>query len=123
MKLIIRLIVIGSLTYFLSPFSVWWLAMIVSFIVCYVSPSSGLNAFVAGFLGVGLVWMGHAWSIDVSNESSFSTTIAEIMKLSDPVFLVFATGLVGGLAGGFASLSGTTFRQLFLKQKKRSLYS
>lgn len=123
MKLIIRLIVIGALTYFLSPFSVWWLAMIISFVVCYASPSSGLNAFVAGFLGVGLVWMGHAWNIDVNNESSFSTTIAEIMKLSDPIFLVFATGLIGGLAGGFASLSGTTFRQLFLKQKKRSLYS
>ena len=123
MKLIIRLIVIGTLTYLLSPFSVWWLAMIISFIVCYTSPSSGLNAFVAGFLGVGLVWMGHAWSIDVTNESNFSTTIAEIMKLSDPILLVFATGLIGGLAGGFASLSGTTFRQLFIKQKKRSLYS
>ena len=123
MKLIIRLIVIGALTYFLSPISVWWSAMIIAFVVCYVSPSSGLNAFVAGFLGVGLVWMGHSWNIDVLNRSNFSSTVAEIMQLNDPIFLVFATGLIGGLAGGFASLSGTTFRQLFIKQKKRSLYS
>lgn len=123
MKLIVRLIVIGALTYFLSPFAMWWTAMVIAFIVCYTSPSSGLNAFVAGFLGVGLVWMGHAWNIDVLNESAFSNTIAEIMQVSDPILLVFATGLVGGLAGGFASLSGTTFRQLFVKQKKRSLYS
>ncbi len=123
MKLIIRLIVIGALTYFLSPISVWWIAMIIAFFVCYISPSSGLNAFVAGFLGVGLIWMGHAWNIDVINKSTFSSTVAEIMQLSDPIFLVFATGLIGGLAGGFASLSGTTFRQLFIKQKKRSLYS
>ncbi|MEO9485173.1 MAG: hypothetical protein ABJG47_17070 [Ekhidna sp.] len=123
MKLIVRIIVIGALTYFISPFTVWWSVMVIAFIVCYTSPSSGLNAFTAGFLGVGLVWMGHAWNIDVGNGSVFGNTIAEIMQISDPILLVFATGLIGGLAGGFASLSGTTFRQLFVKQKKRSLYN
>lgn len=123
MKLIIRLIVIGALTYFLSPFFTWWTAMVVAFLVSYISPSSGLNAFVAGFLGVGLVWMGHAWNIDVLNDSSFSTKVAEIMQVSDPILLVFTTGLIGGLAGGFASLSGTSFRSLFIKPKQRSLYS
>lgn len=123
MKLIVRLIIIGALTYFISPFTTWWAAMVIAFTVCYVSPSSGLNAFVAGFLGIGLVWMGHAWNIDVLNESAFSNTVAEIMQVSDPILLVFATGLVGGLAGGFASLTGTTFRQLFVKPKNKSLYS
>ena len=123
MKLIIRLIVIGALTYFLSPLFTWWTAMVIAFLVCYISPSSGLNAFVAGFLGVGLVWMGHAWNIDVLNESAFSLQVAEIMQVSDPILLVFATGLIGGLAGGFASLSGTSFRSLFIKPKQRSLYS
>lgn len=123
MKLIIRLIVIGALTYFLSPLFTWWTAMMIAFLVCYISPSSGLNAFVAGFLGVGLVWMGHAWNIDVLNESAFSLQVAEIMQVSDPILLVFATGLIGGLAGGFASLSGTSFRSLFIKPKQRSLYS
>ncbi|WP_420315748.1 hypothetical protein [Ekhidna sp.] len=123
MKLIIRLIIIGALTYFISPLFFWWSAMFIAFIVCYISPSSSLNAFVAGFLGVGLVWMGHAWNLDVLNESKFSTQIAEIMQVNDPILLVFATGLIGGLAGGFAALSGTSFRQLFIKPKKRSLYS
>ncbi|WP_421762619.1 hypothetical protein [Ekhidna sp.] len=123
MKLIIRIIVIGALTYFVSPLSVWWSAMVIAFVVCYVSPSSGLNAFVAGFLGIGLVWMGHAWNLDVLNESSFSNIVADIMQVNESVLLVFATGLIGGLAGGFASLTGTTFRQLFVKNKKRSLYS
>jgi len=123
MKLIIRLIVIGALTYFLSPFFTWWTGMILAFLVCYISPSSGLNAFVAGFLGVGVVWMGHAWNLDVLNDSSFSSIVAEIMQVNDPIILVLATGLIGGLAGGFASLSGTSFRSLFVKPKQRSLYS
>lgn len=123
MKLIIRIIAIGVLTYFLSPIGSWWMVMGISMIVCFVSPSSGLNAFVAGFLGVGLIWMGHAWNLDVQNASAFSSKIVEIMQLGDPIYLVLATGVIGGIAGGFAALTGTTFRQMFLKSKKRSYYS
>lgn len=123
MKLLIRLIVIGALTYFISPFAFWWVAMIIAFIVCYISPSSGLNAFVAGFLGVGLVWIGSAWSLDVANESVFSNIIVQLFPVNESFYLILLTGLVGGLVGGFASLSGTTFRQMFLKEKKRSLYN
>lgn len=123
MKLIIRLIIIGALTYFITPLSFWWMGMIVSFLVCYISPSSGLNAFVAGFLGVGLVWMGQAWIMDVKNESAFTSTIAEIMQFSEPIYLVFLSGLVGGLSGGFSATSGSTFRQIFRKKKQRSFYS
>ena len=123
MKLIIRIIAIGILTYFLTPVTVWWAGMVVAFLVCYLSPSSGLNAFVAGLLGVGLSWMTKAWLLDVANESVFSATVAEIMQVSDPLFLIFGTAAVGGLSGGFASLSGITLRQMFLKKKKRSFYT
>ncbi|MFK7953443.1 MAG: hypothetical protein AB8B73_11400 [Ekhidna sp.] len=123
MKLLIRLIAIGVLTYFISPLSFWWIAMIISFAVCYVSPSSGLNAFVAGFLGVGLVWIGQSWRMDVANESNFSNVIVELFPINESFYLILVTGLVGGLAGGFSALSGTSFRQLFLKEKKRSLYN
>ena len=123
MKLIIRIIAIGAATYFLSPLGGWWIAMIIAFVICGVSPSSGLNAFIAGFLGVGLTWMGHAWSLDVKNGSAFSSKIGEIMQITDPILLVLAAGAVGGLAGGFAAISGTSFRQLFIKPKQRSLYN
>jgi len=123
MKLIIRIVAIGILTYFISPLGGWWLAMIISFFVCFISPSSGLNAFISGFLGVGLTWMGHAWNQDVINNSAFSSIIGEIMQIEEPIFLVLAAGAVGGIAGGFSSLTGTTFRQLFSKPKQRSLYS
>ncbi|NQZ77609.1 MAG: hypothetical protein HRT61_16125 [Ekhidna sp.] len=123
MKLIIRLILIGALTYFLSPLTFWWIAMIASFAVCYISASSALNAFISGFLGVGLVWMGHAWSLDVQNESAFSSSIGQVMQLNEPIMLVFATGIIGGVAGGFAALTGNAFRKLFQKPKQRSLYS
>lgn len=123
MKLLFRLIAIGILTYFISPMAFWWVAMIIAFSVCFISPSSGLNAFVAGFLGVGLVWVGYSWSLDVANESNFSNIIVELFPVNESFYLILLTGLVGGLSGGFAALSGTTFRQMFIKEKKRSLYN
>ena len=123
MKLIIRIILIGAITYFISPFSGWWVCMGAAFIVLFVSPSSGLNSFIAGFLGVGLVWMGHAWSLDVANKSAFSLKIGEIMGINDPIYLVLATGAIGGIAGGFSALTGTNFKSLIIKSKSKSLYS
>jgi len=123
MKLIIRIIAIGAITYFLSPFTAWWTCMIAGFVVSFISPSSGLNAFISGFLGVGLVWMGQAWTLDVSNQSAFSSKIAEIMNLRDSVLLILAAGAIGGITGGFSSLTGKTFRTLFVKSKKGSFYS
>ncbi|MDE0472162.1 MAG: hypothetical protein OXH57_09500 [Ekhidna sp.] len=123
MKLIIRIICIGAITYFVSPFTGWWLCMLASFVVSFVSPSSGLNAFISGFLGVGLVWIGHSWTLDVENASSFSAKISEIMGLKDPLILVLASGAVGGVAGGFSSITGSIFRYLFVRRRDRSLYS
>ena len=124
MKLIIRIILIGAITYFISPFGGWWICMVAAFIVSFSSPSSGLNAFIAGFLGAGLVWMGHAWTLDAANQSVFSSKIAELMApLSSSIQLVLASGAVGGIAGGFSAITGTTFRALFVKPKQKSFYS
>ncbi len=122
MKLFLRLILIGTLTYFLSPLSVWWITICITFVIGYLSPSSALNSFVSGFLGVGLVWMGCAWNLNNHNESVFAMKIATIMQIGDPIFLVYATGLIGGLTGGFSTLSGTYFNQLFIKKKVQRKY-
>lgn len=123
MKLIIRIVAIGTLTYFLSPLLPWWVAMVIAFLVSYISPSSGLNAFIAGFLGVGLVWMGHAWQLDIENTSQFSKQIAEVMTVGESMYLVFGGGIVGGFAGAFSSLTGTFSRAMFQKPKNTSLYT
>ncbi len=123
MKLILRIVCIGVLTYFVSPFVSWWLCMVVAFMVSFVSPSSGLNSFIAGFLGVGLVWMGHSAKLDLANNSAFSVKVGEIMSVSDSYYLILAAGVIGGLASGFASITGSAARGLFKKSKQRSLYN
>lgn len=126
MKLIIRIILIGVATFFLSPLLPWWTGMGAAMLICSLLPSSLLNAFIAGFLGMGLVWMGQAWVLDVANDSSFTTVIIELLQISvldDPILVVLLTGLIGGLAGGLAGTSGASFRHLFQKKQQRGYYN
>lgn len=118
MKLIIRLILIGAITYFLSPYFTWWTGMAAAFLVCFVSPSTVLNALVAGFLGVGLVWLGQSWVLDVANESAFSNTIIQLFPFEDTIWLLILAGLSGGLSGGFAGAMGSSLRQINKKERK-----
>ena len=122
MKLIIRIILIGSVTYFLSAAFTWWTGMGAALLVCFLLPSTLLNAFIAGFLGVGLVWIGQAWVLDIANQSAFSSLIVQLFPVDDTTLLILITGLIGGLAGGLAGATGASFRQLFQKPQQRGYY-
>lgn len=126
MKLILRIILIGAITYLLSPYISWWTGMVAAFLVCMAMPSTLLNAFVAGFLGVGMVWMGQAWVLDVANSSAFTEVIVELLQvplIDEPFSLILATGLIGGLSGGFGGASGASLRHVFKKKKQQGYYS
>jgi hypothetical protein len=122
MKLILRIVLIGALTYVFSPFSFWWMNMLGAFIVCFILPSSGIIAFIASFLGGGLVWLGQAWRLDVANSSRFSSMIVELFPVDDPFYLILASGIIGGITAGFAGVSGTFFRGLFIKKPIKTGY-
>ncbi len=123
MTLIIRIILIGTITYFLSPYTVWWTGMGAAFLICCLLPSTLLSAFVAGFLGAGLVWLGQTWVLDEANASVFSNTIVQLFPpIEDAVLLVLLTGLVGGISGGLSGVTGASFRLLFKKNKGSGYY-
>ncbi|MEP1094211.1 MAG: hypothetical protein ABJG78_03835 [Cyclobacteriaceae bacterium] len=126
MKLILRIILIAAITYVFSPYFTWWTGMGAAFLICLAMPSTLLNAFVAGFLGVGLVWTGEALVLDVANKSVFTEVIIELLSvplIDNPLTLVVATGLIGGLSGGFAGTSGASLRHVFKKNKPQGYYS
>ena len=97
--------------------------MIVSFLICFLLSTNALNSFISGFLGVGLIWLSTAWSLDVENASAFSTKVATIMKLDDPIYLVLISGAIGGLSSGLSGISGSYLRKIFKKEPKKSFYS
>ncbi len=122
MKLFFRLILIGVFTYFLSMFLPWWILVLVAFIVGWLIPGASFSSFTSGFLGVGFVWMGYAWHLDANNDSQFSTLMTSILPVGDNIILLVIVGLVGGLCGGFATMTGALLRSSKPKKNSGSLY-
>ena len=52
-----------------------------------------------------------------ANGGIVSTSLSDIFNGAvSGTQLIFATGLIGGLVGGFATMAGTLFRDLFKKE-------
>lgn len=118
MKFITRVIVIALFSHFALLFLPWWSITIVAFAVGALLASNSTNAFIAGILGVGLLWFGTALYINFSIDSLLPERVAALFQLDSPVLLAAITGLIGGLIGGLSALCGSYFRKLFEKDSK-----
>ncbi|MEM9328394.1 MAG: hypothetical protein AAGA85_22185 [Bacteroidota bacterium] len=123
MKLLLRLLLIALMTYFLLGFLPWWTMALLAGFAGFLIPGSGLNSFISGFLGGGLVWLYMSWMIDNETQSILTDKMVQLFPIDDTNLLILGTGLLGGLVAGFGALTGTSFRQIFMKKKKRSLYN
>ncbi|MEQ8472535.1 MAG: hypothetical protein RIC35_15190 [Marinoscillum sp.] len=123
MKLIIRIFLIIIVAYFLSFYLPWWSLIVLTFIIGFLIPGHGLNLFISGFLGGGLLWMAYSWYLDTKTQSILTDKIIHLFPFEDGFLLIILSGLIGGLSAGFGCLSGNSFRHLFMKKKTKSFYS
>ena len=89
----------------------WWIMAVVAFTLCFGQARSGKEAFWAGFGGIGLSWLLPAAWLAYQNNGLLAHRVAQLLPLggSAPV-LVIVTGLIAGLVGGLAGLTGTWLR-------------
>ncbi len=123
MKFLLKLILIAIFTYIFEQFLPWWSIAFAAFIVGMIFKSKGLNAFLAGALGVGLVWLWIAWRIDYETNSILTMKIAGIFQLENKNLLIAITVLLGSIIGAFSAWSGYNFRSLFERKPQRGYYS
>lgn len=106
MKFIYQVIITALMAFVLQSFLPWWTLAIAAAGVGYYYGNKGFLSFFAGFLGVGLLWLGMAIFIDVSTQSILTEKINRILPLNSFVLTV----LIGGLVGGFAALTGALIK-------------
>lgn len=106
MKLIKQLAITILSCFLLQQFLPWWAIAIGAAIGGYWMGENGLASFLTGFLAIVLLWLGMAFFIDISTHSILSQKVGKILPLNP--FLL--TGIVGGIVGGFAALTGTLLR-------------
>ena len=108
MKFIVVVLLTALLGYTSPLYFTWWSFAITSFIIALVIHQKAFVAFVAGFLGLFLLWLFLTLIIDNANQHILSHKIALLLPLNgSSLMLILITALIGGLISGFASLSGS----------------
>lgn len=90
----------------------WWIVVVLAGLLAMLIKLKPTTSFLAGFLGVALLWGGYATYLDVLNEGVLSSRIGEMFGGLNSVLLILATAIFGGLLGGLGGLSGHFARKL-----------
>ena len=111
MKFFVAIILTALLAFISGLFLPWWCMAITSLLVAVLVHQKAGKAFLAGLLGVFILWAGLAWWIDMKNNGVLSTKIASVLPLGgNAVLLILVTGFIGGLVAGMAAMSGSFLR-------------
>lgn len=114
MKLITAIVLTGFLAFVLGIYSTlpWWSFVFTSLIVAVAIHQRAAKAFLAGFLGLFLLWAGMALLKDAANDHVLSMKVANVLPLGGSyLVLILVTGVVGGLVSGLAALTGSFLRR------------
>jgi hypothetical protein len=90
----------------------WWSLIIPAIAMSYMTGRGAGSSFIAGFLAIGLLWLGLSLYIDWSTGSMLSQKIAQLFLGKSVLVLRLLMLLVGGFTGGLASLSGYSLKAL-----------
>jgi len=114
MKFILSIVLVALVTYSIGIYGnlPWWSFVVTNIIIAIALPIKPLQSFIAGALGVGALWAGLAFGIDLANNHILSTKVAQILPLGGSyIALILVTAIVGALLGGLASLTGSFVRK------------
>ena len=117
MRLLISILLIAVVAGITSWFFYWWIIAFVAFIVTLAMGLRPAKAFLAGFLGIALLWLVLVLWKDIANEHMLSTRMAGVFGLSSYVLFIIVTVLVGGIVGGLAGWCGGLFRTALQSRK------
>lgn len=114
-KVLIKIVLTALLAYLFQTIPApWWSVVIASLLISFIISTKGMSSFIAGFLGIGLLWFMLATIIDIRTDSILTERVAGIFSLPNSWLLVLVTSLVGAMAGGFGALTGSHFRSLVM---------
>ena len=117
MKFLATTILIVLLSFIAGLYLPWWSIAIIAFLVSLLVPQSIGKSFLAGFLGIFLLWGLLAMWIDIKNESVLSNKIAQLFPIGgSSIVLILITAFVGALVAGFAAMSGSSLRPVRRKR-------
>lgn len=81
MKFFAAILLTALLAFISGLFLPWWCMAVTSLLVAVLIHQQAGKAFLAGLLGVFILWAGLAWWIDMKNNGVLSVKIAKVLPL------------------------------------------
>ncbi|NKQ39076.1 MAG: hypothetical protein HF967_06345 [Methanosarcinales archaeon] len=78
----------------------------VAFVISFAFGDKAINSFLAGFIAIFLLWFVLTTINSVNNDFVLVERMANVLPFKNSILLIIATSFIGGLAGGFGSLTG-----------------
>jgi hypothetical protein len=111
MKLLVATILTAMLSFVAGLYLPWWGIALAAFISVLLIPLGPVRAFLAGFLGVFVLWALLALWIDIKNKHILSEKVAQIFPLGgSSLAIILVTAFIGALVGGCAAVSAGFLR-------------
>lgn len=122
MNFILRILIIGISTYYISSSLPWWFIIFVPFLLGLIFEDNYKSHFLSGFIGVTISWIFLLLSIEYQSESILSSKIIEILKINSTNTLIIITALIGGIISALSSITGLSMINIFRKKKDKRDY-
>lgn len=91
----------------------WWFTAIIAFGAAFWLAHSASQAFWSSFISVFVAWVLLAMLKSAPNQHVLATQVAKLFFLPHWTLIMAVTGIIGGLVGGFAGLTGYLFKSVF----------
>ncbi|MEH0156363.1 hypothetical protein V6R21_19605 [Limibacter armeniacum] len=112
-NILVKILATALLAAFIQLFSPWWGIAVAGLISGLLFGGKSINAFLAGFIGIAILWGSYAFWVDHSTASILSEKVSKIVMLPNAFSLLLVTAIIGGVVGGMSCLTGTLFRNSF----------
>lgn len=112
MKFTVTILLIIVLAFALGLYLPWWSVAIATFIVAALIQQRPIVSFLAGFIGIFILWFALAMVIDVRNQHILSRKLASLLPLNGNSFLlILITAIIGAVVGANAALTASFIKK------------
>jgi hypothetical protein len=117
MKWIIAIGINAMGSFLLQTFFPWWSIMIFPFLTGLFLLKNAFHVFIAGFLGIFLLWLIHGLLIDGQTNHIISQKIAELFGMPSSFLIIIVAAIIGGIEAGLSGLTGSYLKKILAKEK------
>ena len=112
MKFLITILLTIGFGFIAHQFMPWWFIVVVAAMVVAGMGLKTGRGFLAGFIGVALLWGVYAALINTGNDGILASRMGSLFGGMSGLSLVLLTAILAGIVGGLGGLTGSLGRQL-----------